>query len=95
MLRRSRATGIGRSRADSQQVGRTPTVGLTARVQDPEPDDEIRTVDRGPDLPHPSRGDQDGLEVHDERAAMIVDGRADFFEETVLDLLSEGGVVAP
>ena len=50
--------------------------------------------DRGPGLPHPSRGDQDGLEVHDERAAMIVDGRADAFEQTVSDCLFEGGVIA-
>ena len=46
-------------------------------------------------LPEPSRGDQDGLEVHDERAAVIVDGRADGFEQAVSDRWFEGGVVAP
>ena len=49
----------------------------------------------GPGLPQPSRGDQDGLEVHDERAAVIVDGRADGFEQTVSDCWFEGGVIAP
>ena len=49
----------------------------------------------GPGLPKPSRGDQDGLEVHDERAAVIVDGRADGFEQTVSDCWFEGGVIAP
>ena len=48
-----------------------------------------------PRLPQPSRGDQDGLEVHDERAAVIVDGRADGFEQEVSDRWFEGGVVAP
>jgi len=51
--------------------------------------------DRGLGLLHPSRGDQDGLEVHDERAAVIVDGRADAFEQTVSDCWFEGGVIAP
>ena len=41
------------------------------------------------------RGDQGGLEVHDERAAVIVDGRADGFEQTVADCWFEGGVIAP
>jgi hypothetical protein len=49
----------------------------------------------GPGLPQPSRGDQDGPEVHDERAALIVDGRADGFEQAVTDRWFEGGVVAP
>jgi hypothetical protein len=38
---------------------------------------------RVPGLPKPSRGDQDGLEVHDKRAALRVDGRADGFEEAI------------
>ena len=49
----------------------------------------------GPGLPQPCRGDQDGLEVHDERAAVIVDGRADGFEQTVSDPWFESGVIAP
>lgn len=49
----------------------------------------------GQQLTQPSRGDQDGLEVHDERAALIVDGRTDGFEQAVSDRWFEGGVVAP
>jgi hypothetical protein len=48
-----------------------------------------------PGLPQPSRGDQDGLEAHDERATLIVDGRSDGFEQAFSDLWFEGGVVAP
>jgi hypothetical protein len=33
--------------------------------------------------------------VHDERAAVIVDGRAEGFEQAVSDRRFEGGVVAP
>jgi hypothetical protein len=39
----------------------------------------------GPELPQPSRCDQNSLEAHDERAALIVDGRADVFEQVVSD----------
>ena len=46
-------------------------------------------------LPQPSRGDQDRLEVHDERPALLVDGRADGFEQTVSDCWFQGGVIAP
>ena len=48
-----------------------------------------------PGLPHPSRGDEHGLEVHDERAAVIIDDRTNAFEETVSDCRFESGVIAP
>jgi len=46
-------------------------------------------------LPQPSRGDQDGLEVHDERAALIIDGCADGLEQAVSDRWFRGRMVAP
>jgi hypothetical protein len=52
-------------------------------------------VAAGPGLPQPSRGYQDGLESHDERATLIVDGRSDGFEQAVSHRRVEGGVVAP
>ena len=55
----------------------------------------VAPISQGSGLPESSRGDQDGLEVHDERAAVIVDGRADGFEQTVSDYWFEGGVIAP
>src|ERR1035437_10995830 len=53
----------------------------------------IRGAEMG-GLPQPGSGDQDRLEAHNERAAIIVDGRPDSFEQTVSDHRLEGGVVA-
>jgi hypothetical protein len=82
-----RSKGAARKFLSRLSVRRTPAdVGRRQPSKRP---------DRGPALPQPSRGDQDGLEVHDERAAMIVDGRADAFEQTVSDCWFEGCVIAP
>jgi hypothetical protein len=42
-----------------------------------------------------NRGNQDGLEGHDERAAVIVDCLADGFDQPVSNRWFEGRVVAP
>ena len=45
-------------------------------------------------LRQPGRGDEPGLEAHDERATVVIDGRPDRFEQTLSGSRVKGGMVA-